>query len=154
MHFNPIEWLFTDPYTAASNAGQTNPESFHFYIPWIIFCSLAILIPFYYSVEGRKRFLKDNPILKRVLDNYLGWFAVIGVVGFPLIFSRAYLGGYFFAWRFWRYLWLIALVFWAVKLVLYLVRKYPKEKASFLAYKNQQQYMPKSGKRRQKAAYR
>ena len=149
MHFNLIQWLFTDPFTAATNGGLTVPEEpFHFYVPWLIFCSLGVLITFYYSVEGRKRFFKNKPLIKYMLDRYLGWFAVICVLGYPLIFARAYLDPYFFAWRFWRYLWLAALVVWAITWIVYLVRKYPKERADFKAYQNRQQYVPKSSKRK------
>lgn len=149
MHFNLIQWLFTDPFTAATNGGLTVPEEpFHFYVPWLIFCSLGVLITFYYSIEGRKRFFKNKPLVKYMLDRYLGWFAVICVLGYPIIFARAYLDAYFFAWRFWRYLWLAALVVWAITWIVYLVRKYPKERADFKAYQNRQQYVPKSSKRK------
>ena len=145
MHFNLIQWLFTDPFTAATNGGLTVPEEpFHFYVPWLIFCSLGVLIAFYYSVEGRRRFFKNMPIIKYMLDRYIGWFSVICVLGYPIIFARAYLDAYFFAWRFWRYLWLAALVVWAITWIVYLVRKYPKERADFKAYQNRQQYVPKS----------
>ena len=145
MHFNLIQWLFTDPFTAATNGGLSVPEEpFHFYVPWLIFCSLGVLIVFYYSVEGRRRFFKNMPIIKYMLDRYIGWFSVICVLGYPLIFARAYLDAYFFAWRFWRYLWLAALVVWAITWIVYLIRKYPKERAEFLAYQNRQQYIPKS----------
>jgi len=145
MHFNLIQWLFTDPFTAATNGGLSVPEEpFHFYVPWLIFCSLGVLIAFYYSVEGRRRFFKNMPIIKYMLDRYIGWFSVICVLGYPIIFARAYLDAYFFAWRFWRYLWLAALVVWAITWIVYLVRKYPKERAEFLAYQNRQQYIPKS----------
>ncbi len=145
MHFNLIQWLFTDPFTAATNGGLSVPEEpFHFYVPWLIFCSLGVLIAFYYSVEGRRRFFKNMPIIKYMLDRYIGWFSVICVLGYPLIFARAYLDAYFFAWRFWRYLWLAALVVWAIMGIVYLIRKYPKERAEFLAYQNRQQYIPKS----------
>jgi len=145
MHFNLIQWLFTDPFTAATNGGLSVPEEpFHFYVPWLIFCSLGVLITFYYSVEGRRRFFKNMPIIKYMLDRYIGWFSVICVLGYPLIFARAYLDAYFFAWRFWRYLWLAALVVWAITWIVYLIRKYPKERAEFLAYQNRQQYIPKS----------
>lgn len=148
MHFNLIQWLFTDPFTAASNAGQSGEEMFHFYWEWLTFCSLGVLITFYYSVEGRKRFFKNKPLVKYMLDRYLGWFAVICVLGYPIIFARAYLDAYFFAWRFWRYLWLAALVAWAITWIVYLIRKYPKERRDFLAYQNRQQYVPKSSKRK------
>ncbi len=145
MHFNLIQWLFTDPFTAATNGGLSVPEEpFHFYVPWLIFCSLGVLIAFYYSVEGRRRFFKNMPIIKYMLDRYIGWFSVICVLGYPLIFARAYLDAYFFAWRFWRYLWLAALVVWAITWIVYLIRKYPRERAEFLAYQNRQQYIPKS----------
>ncbi len=149
MHFNLIQWLFTDPFTAATNGGLTVPEEpFHFYVPWIVFCSLGILITFYYSVEGRKRFFRNRPLIKYMLDRYLGWFAVICILGFPLIFARAYLDPYFFAWRVWRYLWLAGLVAWAITWIVYLVRKFPKERADYRAYQERQQYVPKSRKRK------
>jgi len=149
MHFNLIQWLFTDPFTAATNGGLTVPEEpFHFYWQWLAFCSLGVLISFYYSVEGRKRFFKNKPLIKYMLDRYLGWFAVICVLGYPLIFARAYLDPYFFAWRIWRYLWLAALVAWAITWIVYLIRKYPKERADYLTYQERQQYIPKSRKRK------
>lgn len=147
MHFNLIEWLFTDPGTAGTNAGLSGPEPFHFYIPWLIFCSLGVLICFYYTVEGRKRFVKSKPIIKYMLDRYLGWFAVICILGYPLVFARAYLEDYFFAWRVWRYLWLLSLVVWAIIWVVYLVRKYPKERDNYLAYQRQQKYVKTSKKK-------
>lgn len=149
MHFNLIQWLFTDPYTAATNGGLTVPEEpFHFYIPWLVFCTLGILITFYYSVEGRRRFVRDKPLIKYMLDRYLGWLAVICIIGYPLIFARYALDQYFFAWRIWRYLWLASLVAWAITWIVYLVRTYPKERANMKAYQNRQQYVPKSSKRK------
>lgn len=152
MHFNLINWLFTDPCTATncvdatSTTPATPPETFHFYIPWLIFCSIGLLIAFYYSVEGRKRFFKKNPVAKYMLDRYLGWFAIICLLGYPLIFSRAYLYEYFFAWRFWRYLWLLGLLIWAALWALYLIRKYPQEHANYLAYQNRKQYIPRGNR--------
>ena len=148
MHFNLIHWLFDDPLTAGTNAGLSGPETFHFLYPWLIFCSLGVLIAFYYSVEGRKRFVKNKPIIKYMLDRYLGWLTVICLISYPLIFARQYLDAYFFAWRVWRYLWLAALLAWAITWIVYLVRKYPKERANYRAYQNRQQYIPKSSKRK------
>ncbi len=148
MHFNLINWLFDDPATAGANAGLSGPETFHFYIPWLIFCTACILIAFYYSVEGRKRFVKNKPLIKYMLDRYLGWLTIICILGYPLMFSRAYLYQYFFAWRVWRYAWLAGLLAWGITLVVYLVRKYPKERANFIAYQNRQQYIPKNSKRK------
>jgi hypothetical protein len=151
MEFSLYRWLFEDPITAGTTGGLGNTESFHFLWPWLIFCCFGLLITFYYSVEGRKRFVKSKPLAKRMLDRYLGWFAVICFIGLPLIFSRVYLDGYFFAWRFWRYLWLAGLLAWAITWIIYLVRRYPQERASFLAYQNRQQYIPKGNKRKARA---
>ncbi len=147
MHFNLISWLFTDPCTAtgctvaAAGVPGTPPETFHFYWQWLVFCSLGVVIAFYYSVEGRKRFVKNKPVIKYMLDRYLGWFAIICIIGYPLIFSRAYLYEAFFAWRVWRYLWLLGLLAWAIVWIVYLVRKYPRERDSSLAYQNRQKYI-------------
>ena len=158
MHFNLITWLFTDPCTAtmcapaASGSPGVPPEPFHYYVQWLIFCILGVLIPFYYSVEGRKRFVKNKPVIKYMLDRYLGWFAIICILGFPLIFARAFLYEYFFAWRVWRYLWLAGLLAWAIVWIIYLVRKYPKERDNYIAYQNRQKYVPKGNKRKTKTA--
>ena len=152
MNFNLIQWLFTDPCTATNcvvataNSPGTPPETFHFYVPWTIFCILGVLIPFYYSVEGRKRFVKDKPVVKNMLDRFLGWLAIICILGFPLIFARAFLYEYFFAWRVWRYVWLAGLLSWAIIWIVYLIRKFPKEQANYLEYKKREQYLPKSSK--------
>jgi len=152
MNFNLIQWLFTDPCSATNCVAATATykgvpaETFHFYAPWIIFCILGVLIPFYYSVEGRKRFVKDKPIIKHMFDRFLGWFAIICILGFPLIFARAFLFEYFFAWRAWRYLWLAGLLAWAIVCIVYLVRKFPEEQANYVAYKKRDQYIPKSSK--------
>jgi uncharacterized membrane protein len=151
MNFNLYNWLFQDPLTAG---GGTNPEPFRFFWPYLIFCLAGLLLCFYYSVEGRKRFVKNRPIVKYMLDRYLGWFAIICFIGLPIIFSRVYLDAYFFAWRFWRYLWLVGLLVWAVLWLVYLIRKYPQERANYIAYQNRQQYIPKSNKRKAKAGSR
>ncbi len=151
MQFNLYNWLFQDPVTAG---GGTTAEPFRFFWPYLIFCLAGLLVCFYYSVEGRKRFVKDKPIVKYMLDRYLGWFAIICFIGLPIIFSRMYLDAYFFAWRFWRYLWLVGLLVWAIIWVVYLIRKYPQERANFIAYQNRQQYIPKGNKRKAKATSR
>ena len=151
MNFNLYNWLFQDPLTAG---GGTNAEPFRLFWPYLIFCLAGLLLCFYYSVEGRKRFVKNKPIIKYMLDRYLGWFAIICFIGLPIIFSREYLDAYFFAWRVWRYLWLVGLLVWAALWLLYLIRKYPHERANFIAYQNRQQYIPKSSKRKAKATSR
>jgi hypothetical protein len=157
QHFNLYHWLFDTPADAGANAGLSGSEPFHFYIPWLIFCLAGILIWFYYTVEGRKRFVKSMPVTKYMFDRFLGWFAVICFIGLPLIFSRAYLDAYFFAWRFWRVLWGAGILAWGIVWLVYLTRKYPQERANFIAYQNQQRYVPKaksSNKRKTKALTR
>ncbi len=156
MHFDLYHWLFDDPYTAGSSAGLSGPETFHYLWPMLVFCLAGLLITFYYSVEGRKRFVKNKTLIKYMLDRYLGWFAIICFIGLPIIFGRVFLDGYFFAWRFWRYLWLVGLLAWAVTWVVYLVRKYPSERANYVSYQNREQYIKRnsSNKRKAKAASR
>ena len=151
MNFNLYNWLFQDPVTAG---GGTTAEPFRFFWPYLIFCLAGLLLCFYYSVEGRKRFVKNRPIIKYMLDRYLGWFAIICFIGLPIIFAREYLDAYFFAWRLWRYLWLVGLLVWAALWAIYLIRKYPQEQANFIAYQNRQQYIPKGSKRKAKATSR
>ncbi len=152
-NFNLFTWLFTDPVTAGNNANLSSAEAFHFTYPWLIFCCAGLLICFYYSVEGRKRFVKSRPLLKYMFDRYLTWFAVICFCGLPMLAARIFIDDAFFAWRIWRYLWLLALVAWLVTWVVYLIRKYPSERANYIAYQNRQQYI-KTGKRKVKAASR
>lgn len=147
MHFNLANWLFQDPCTATGCfAGGPAEEVFHFYPQWIVFCALGILVAFYYSVEGRKRFTKNRPWVKYMLDRYLGWLAVICVIGLPLIFSRAYLDQFFFAWRAWRYTWLLGLVVWGILFLVHRVTKYRQEKEYYTHMQKRDQYIPKSSK--------
>lgn len=154
MHFNLISWLFTDPVTAGSNGNLPGSEPFHFAWAWLIFCCAGLLITFYYSVEGRKRFVKSRPLIKYMLDRYLSWFAIICFIGLPILGARVFLDNAFFAWRVWRYLWLLSMAAWLVTWVVYLIRKYPQERANYIAYQNRQQYIKTSSKRKVKAASR
>jgi hypothetical protein len=153
VQFNLFNWLFQDPVTAGSSL-PSGEEQFHFLWQWPLFCGIGLLICFYYWVEARKRFVKSKPLLKYMFDRYLNWLAIICFVGIPIYLSRVYLDQYFFAWRIWRYLWLLSLVIWAVLWVVYLVRKYPEERANYAAYQRRSQYIPKSSKRKAKAASR
>ena len=151
MNFNLISWLFQDPCTATGcYDGGPAPETFHFYPHWIIFCGLGLLIAFYYSVEGRKRFTKNRPWVKYMLDRYLGWLAIICLIAVPLLFGRAYLYQYFFAWRFWRYLWLVGLAVWAVLFIVHRLRKFPQEREYYLHIRKRDQYVPKANRRKTK----
>ncbi len=156
MHLNLINWLFQDPCTATGcYSGGPAPEAFHYYPLWIIFCALGLLVTFYYSVEGRKRFTKGRPALKYMLDRYFTWLAIICIIGFPLIGARAALYQYFFAWRFWRYAWVLALVIWAILFIVHRFRRYTQERDYYQHLEKRNQYMPKahkSGKRKAASA--
>lgn len=152
MQFNLFNWLFTDPVTAGSSL-PSGEEQFHYFWAWMIFCVIGLLICFYYWVEGRKRFVKSKPLIKYMFDRYLNWLAIICFVGIPIDLSRLALDQYFFAWRIWRYLWLLAMAIWAVLWVVYLVKKYPQERANYAAYQRRSQYLPKpNSKRKAKTA--
>jgi hypothetical protein len=148
MHFNLINWLFQDPCTATGCSGGPAPEVFHFYPLWTVFCALGLLVAFYYSVEGRKRFTKGRPWAKYMFDRYFTWLAIICIIGFPMIGARVALYEYFFAWRFWRYLWLLGLLIWAILFVVHRFKRYPQEREYYQHLKKRDQYMPKSNKRK------
>lgn len=161
MPFNIFNWLFQDPITAGG-PNSDGSEVFHYFWPYLIFCGVGLLIWFYYWVEGRKRFLKDRrpkgqkrkysrsgrhkqfviskPALKHMLDRFLNWLAIICFIGIPIDLARVVLDGYFFAWRFWRYLWLVALLVWAVVWIVYFVRVYPSYKAYYQGQEKQREY--------------
>jgi hypothetical protein len=127
MQFNLFHWLFDDAVTAGSNGNLPGAEPFHYFWPYLIACGVGLLIWFYYWVEGRKRFVKHTHYPKEMLDRYLNWLAIICFIGIPIALARVVLPGYFFAWRFWRYLWLVALLVWAVWWIVYLVRVFPEQ---------------------------
>ena len=138
-----IAWLFTDPLTAGTANGGANSEQFHFYLPWIIFGALGLLIPFYYWVEGRKRFFKKNVLNKRLMDKYMNKWVIIALVGWPILGARYLLDSTPLAWRFWRYLWLLWLVVVASRLLFYLVARYPEERLDYLRNARLLEYFPK-----------
>jgi hypothetical protein len=138
MQFNLYQWLFDDAIAP-----------FHYFWPYLIACGVGLLIWFYYWVEGRKRFIKSRHALKYMLDRYLNWLAIICFVGVMIDLSRWALEGYFFAWRFWRYLWLVSLLVWAVFFVIHRVRRYPLDLAYFKKQERDSIYLPKSKKKRQ-----
>ncbi len=141
MSFNLYHWLFDDAITAGGT-GPDGSEIFHYFWPYLIFCGAGLLIWFYYWVEGRKRFLKDYRVQREMLDRYLNWLAIICFIGIPIDLARVVLDGYFFAWRFWRYLWLVALLVWAVWWIVYLVRTFPLENAGFKAFVQRKKSIP------------
>ena len=145
MSFNLYHWLFDDAITAGGT-GPDGSEIFHYFWPYLIFCGVGLLIWFYFWVEGRKRFVDSTYYLKHMLERYLNWLAIICFIGIPIDLARVVLDGYFFSWRFWRYLWLVALLVWAVLWIVYLVRKFPKERINEAEAKKDQNYQNKSNK--------
>src|SRR5689334_24009733 len=158
-----VKWLFTDPQTACADAttaskvcaaihgasgGAQFVEVFHFYVPWIIFCVLGLLIPFYYNFEGRKRLVKGNLLLKRnldrLMDHHLPWLAGVGLM---LILFRYAADSAFLSWRAWRYAWLLwglgIAIYWGI----YLVRRYPQEAAYYKRYHTLRRYVPQPKRR-------
>jgi len=127
MPFNIFNWLFQDAITAGG-PNSDGSEVFHYFWPYLIFCGVGLLIWFYYWVEGRKRTVKHTHYPKEMLDRFLNWLAIICFIGIPIDLAREVLDGYFFAWRFWRYLWLVALLVWAVVWIVYLVKKFPEDR--------------------------
>ncbi len=145
MPFNIFNWLFQDAITAGG-PNSDGSEVFHYFWHYLIFCGVGLLIWFYYWVEGRKRFVDRNYPLKDMLDRYLNWLAIICFVGIPIDLARVVLPGYFFAWRFWRYLWLVALLVWAVLWIVYLVRRFPVQREGFKEWLKRQATKRKSKK--------
>jgi len=140
------QWLFTDP--------ASTGEVFHFYIPWLVVCGLGIVVPFYYSVEGRKRFLRDHPIERYQLDKLMGWAVVLAICGLILMLLRYVVPGEFFAWRVWRYLWGLVCLGVAGRYIYYLVRRYPKERAEHRRQQVMKQYYPRPRAKSRAAAKR
>jgi hypothetical protein len=164
---NFLAWLISDPVSACQSVtsatkncaavstqnGVQYVEVFHFYVPWMIFCALGLLIPFYYAVEGRRRFIKGRvlPLYKYMADRIMTQLAWLSLVGWIIIGARA-ANAQIFSMRFWRYAWAA----WAVGLVIYwivyLVRKHPRERKAYLDHQVLSQYVPESRARRKNAA--
>ena len=162
---NLITWLFTDPLTACTNVTAATKtcvsvtlqdgskqlvEVFHFYLPWMIVCALALVIPIYYAAEGRRRFVKGHMLLKKNLDRVMAQVAWVAGVGWVIMGVRYALESSFFAWRFWRYGWLA----WGVGLIIYwlvyLVRKFPAERKQYRDYMILSRYVPEPRNKRTK----
>ena len=137
-----VQWLFTDPISAGTNTQSGNEEQFHFYLPWIIFCALGLLIPFYYWIEGRKRFFGSHTLHKYILDKMMNQLALLAFAGPLLMFGRRYMDSSLFSWRVWRYGWLlwgaILIVYWTI----YFIRTYPQQIAEYRRYRTMQKYVP------------
>lgn len=135
-----MQWLFTDPVTAGSATPSGNPEVFHYYIPWMIFCAAGLIIPIYYYVEGRKRFVGHHALNKYILDRILLRQLVwVALVGWMLMGMRAAMDYNLFSWRLWRYGWLL----WIVGLVVYWIYYFAFRYASDLEWYRNKRTMEK-----------
>ncbi len=123
---NLMAWLFTDPATEGASSATGLPTPIN-YLPWIILCAAAILLPAYYALEGRKRIpgLRDHGVWKYVLDRMGRQLVPWGLVGLPILALRWAFDSSFFAWRIWQVSW----VFWGIGIFIYwivfFIREYP-----------------------------
>jgi hypothetical protein len=147
MNFNLIQWLFTDPCTAgggpaSGNADCPNPEQFHYYVLWLA-VSLGLLVVWgYYQIEGRRRLVGGHALNKRIFDKMLNNFAVIGLVGLFVIFFRWAADSSLFAWRFWRYAWLVWLAAITIRWGIYFIFRYKGDLDAYRNYRTHQKYVP------------
>lgn len=149
-----VQFLFTDPVSAGAQTASGKPEVFHFYLPWIIVCVLGLLIPFYYWMEGRRRFFGSHTVNKYVLDKMMNQLALWAFVGPFVMFGRWAMDSSLFSWRIWRYLWAL----WAVILVVYwaifFVRTYPKMLRDYKYRRTMEKYIPQPKAKRKTAGAR
>jgi hypothetical protein len=152
---NLIAWLFTDPSTEGANAGLSGPTPMNF-APWLILIGLGFLLPFYYTVEGRKRIpgLKDNGVWKYILDRMSAQIVPWAFVGLIVIGFRFAIPASFFAFRIWHVLWLGWLVGLAAYWVYYFVRDYPGHMLAYRKQAERSKFLPSSNRRRTAAARR
>lgn len=144
-----IGWLF-DP---ASVGGQPANEQFHFYVPWLIFCVLGLLLPFYYDREARKRFFANHRLHRYLLDRAVAQLWPIALVGLILLGARVAemsivaLRGIRYAWGIWL---VVYLGYWAY----YLTFKYPGHRRAYRAEVIRKQYKPEPRRRAARAVSR
>jgi hypothetical protein len=125
----------------------------HYLIPWIVFCALAIAIPAYYSMEGRKRFFGHHALNKWALDRLFNQLWPLGLVGLILI-GAVYGNISLFSWPLWHLLWAL----WALGLfgywAYYFAFKYREHLASYRHQRTKERYMPPQKKRARAAGAR
>lgn len=121
-----VAWLFTDPVSAGASTPSGHPEVFHYYLPWMIFCGLGLLLPLYYALEGRRRFFGHHTLHKYLMTKFMNQLWPLALVGWILIGARYGLDSSLFAWRVWRYGWLVWLAIIAVYWGLYFTRHYSR----------------------------
>lgn len=143
MHFDVTQWV----------QGGTHAD-FHLWIPWLAFCAGALVVWFYYLVEGRKRIFGSHALNKALFDKITNQFAAIAFVGWFLIFFLWADAG-LLEWRLWRLIWLAWLVIVAGRWAIYFMFKYKTELEQYRAYRTHQKYVPQpKAKRAAKAGAR
>ncbi len=147
-----ISWLFTDPVTAGNNTPSGNPEVFHFYAPWMIFCAIGLVIPLYYYLEGRKRFVGHHALNKYILDRVMYRHLVpVALVGWMLIGMRYAMDYNLFSWRIWRYMWLAWVAGLAIYWIYYFSFRYAGELAWYRNKRTMEKYYPQPRPKRRAA---
>jgi hypothetical protein len=147
-----IQWLFTDPVTAGNNTPSGNPETFHFYLPWMIFCALGLIIPIYYYLEGRKRFVGHHALNKYILDRILlRQLVPVALVGWMLIGMRYAMDYNLFSWRIWRYMWLLWVACLAIYWIYYFSFRYAGDLAWYRNKRTMEKYYPQPRAKRRQA---
>lgn len=86
-----------------------------------IFLALAIVC----GVSAKAK--KQNPPLVKLLRKLKKMFSTMGLIGFIVLFF-SYEQIYLLGSRFWFLFWFIGLIVWVIFIVLYAIRKMPKEK--------------------------
>lgn len=166
---NLIQWLFTDPVTACTNATASNNvcvstkladgttgyvEVFHFWWAWIAVTVIILGLCAYYGLEGRKRLVKGRtiPLHKYMLDKFVNQVALWAIVAPFLMFGRYALDSSLFAWRFWRYAWLAWAAGIGIYWLVYFVRHYQSDRDNHYYRQMMEQYKPGARTKRKSAA--
>jgi hypothetical protein len=139
-NFNLIDWLIGQGGVGPATTGD--PDRFHFYVPWLIVNLIAILIPLYYALEGRRRLVGHHTLNKWIADRFMNLLWPIGLVGLILEGAR-YANMAIIGWRFWRYAWALWLLVFIGYWAWYFVFRYRPQLAAFNAQRVKEQYMPK-----------
>ena len=166
---NFLTWLFTDPVTACVDATVSNNtckattladgttgyvEVFHFWWLWIVVTVVALALYGYYWLEGRKRLVKGRtiPLHKYMLDKFANQVGLWAVIAPFLMFGRFALDSSLFAWRFWRYAWLLWAAVIAAYWLIYFMRHYQTERDAHYYRQTMEQYKPTARPKRKTAA--
>lgn len=154
---NILGWLFTDPQTAGASSASGLAQPFPYYALWLVILGLAIVVPVYYSVEGRRKisWIKDHMIWKQyVFDRMapqLGWWGFVGLI---VILFRYIANSTPFAWP----IWIVLLIGWGVGIVAYwlyyFIRRHNSLMVSFDRQRERQKFLPTSNRKRRTASAR